>query len=136
MSFDEFLASPEVKTGYILGNEFDARLVQYSVVDGLAIFEGDIILGTADRYRIVGPDAALAVGATIALCGLIALPVEGASMNPARSLGPAIVAGELGNVWIYVVGPIVGALLAVLITRLLHGSTESDGKAAATAGRS
>jgi len=88
-----------------------------------------VILGTADRYRIVGPDAALAVGATIALCGLIALPVEGASMNPARSLGPAIVAGELGNVWIYVVGPIVGALLAVLITRLVHGSTESDGKA-------
>ena len=67
-----------------------------------------VILGTADRYRVVGPDAALAVGGTIALCGLIALPIDGASMNPARSLGPAVVAGELGNVWIYVVGPAVG----------------------------
>ena len=48
-----------------------------------------VILGTADRHRIVGPEAALAVGATIALCGLIAGPIEGASMNLARSLAPA-----------------------------------------------
>ena len=64
-----------------------------------------VILGTADRHRIVGPNAALAVGATIALCGLIALPIEGASMNPARSAGPALVTGDLGNLWIYVLGP-------------------------------
>lgn len=85
-----------------------------------------VILGTADRARVVGPDAALAVGATIALCGLIALPIEGAAMNPARSLGPAIVAGDLGDAWIYVVGPVVGGLLAVLLTRLLHGPTGDD----------
>ncbi|HEV8403533.1 MAG TPA: aquaporin, partial [Candidatus Limnocylindrales bacterium] len=88
-----------------------------------------VILGTADRYRVVGPDAALAVGATIALCGLIALPIDGASMNPARSFGPAVVTGDIGNLWIYVVGPAIGALLAVLITRLLHGSTAADPKA-------
>jgi len=85
-----------------------------------------VILGTADRNRIVGPDAALAVGATIALAGLVALPIEGASMNPARSLGPALVAGDLQQVWIYIVGPVVGGVLAVLITRFLHGPVETD----------
>jgi aquaporin Z len=92
----------------------------------LALILVTVILGSADRYRVVGPDAALAVGATIALCGLIALPVEGASMNPARSLGPALVEWRLGDVWIYVVGPPAGALLAALLTRLLHGPTEND----------
>ena len=85
-----------------------------------------VILGTADRHRVVGPNAALAVGATIALCGLIALPVEGASMNPARSLGPALVAGKLGDLPIYLVGPAIGAVGAVLLTRFLHGSTDRD----------
>jgi MIP family channel proteins len=89
-----------------------------------------VILGTADRYRIVGPDAALAVGATIALCGLIALPIDGASMNPARSLGPALVTSDVGNVWVYIVGPAFGAALAVLLTRFVHGRTEDDAKAA------
>jgi aquaporin Z len=87
-----------------------------------------VILGTADRARIVGPNAALAVGGTIALCGLIALPIEGASMNPARSLAPALVAGSLGDVWIYVLGPLIGACLAVILTRLVHGATEGDRK--------
>ena len=89
-----------------------------------------VILGTADRHRIVGPNAALAVGATIALCGLIALPIEGASMNPARSAGPALVSGDLGNLWIYVLGPVIGASLAVVLTRFLHGrAPEVDGTA-------
>ena len=88
-----------------------------------------VILGTADRFRVVGPNAALAVGGTIALCGLIALPVEGASMNPARSLGPAIVAGQLADVWVYIAGPAIGAVVAVALTTFLHGAVEGDGKA-------
>ncbi len=95
----------------------------------LTLFLVTVILGTADRFRVVGPNAALAVGSTIALCGLIALPIEGASMNPARSLGPAIVAGRLADVWIYIVGPAAGALAAVLLTTLLHGRVDGDGKA-------
>lgn len=87
-----------------------------------------VVLGTADRYRVVGPNAALAVGATIAACGLIALPIEGASMNPARSLGPAIAAGDVGSTWIYVVGPVIGALAAVALTTFLHGRRDRDGK--------
>lgn len=92
-----------------------------------------VILGTADRARIVGPDAALAVAATISLCGLIAGPIDGASMNPARSIAPAIVAGRLGSVWIYVIGPFVGALIAVLVTSYLHGSGPRDQQAAEAA---
>ena len=84
-----------------------------------------VILGTADRARIVGPNAAIAVGGTIALCGLIALPIEGASMNPARSIGPAVVAGRLADLWIYVLGPIVGAVLATVATTALHGAGTS-----------
>lgn len=88
-----------------------------------------VILGTADRSRIVGPDAALAVGATIAVCGLIALPIDGASMNPARSIAPALVTSDMSNVWMYVAGPAIGAVAAVLLTRLLHGPTERDATA-------
>ena len=80
-----------------------------------------MIIGTADRFRVIGPNAALAVGGTIALAGLIALPIEGASMNPARSLGPAVVSGSLGDLWIYVLGPVLGAVAAVGIARFLHG---------------
>jgi aquaporin Z len=80
-----------------------------------------VILGTSTRHRVVGPDAALGVGATIALCGLFAGPVSGASMNPARSLGPAAVSGALQDAWIYLVGPAAGSLLAVGIAWVLHG---------------
>jgi aquaporin Z len=52
-----------------------------------------VILGTATNHRLTGPNAALAVGGTIALCGLFAGPISGASMNPARSLGPFLVSG-------------------------------------------
>ena len=88
-----------------------------------------VILGTADRHRIVGADAALAVGATIALCGLVALPLDGASMNPARSLGPAVVTGRFSDLWIYLLGPAVGAAVAVVVNAIIHGSTEHDPEA-------
>ena len=94
-----------------------------------------VILGTADRASLIGPNAAVAVGATIALCGLIALPIEGASMNPARSLGPAIVAGRLQDVWIYILGPVVGALAAVGLTILLHGMGADEKEVEAAAGK-
>jgi aquaporin Z len=79
------------------------------------------ILGTASRAQNVGALAALAVGGYIALAGLWAAPVGGASMNPARSLGPALVLGNLAHVWVYVVGPLAGALLAVGVAYLLRG---------------
>lgn len=79
-----------------------------------------VILGTADRARLVGPNAALAVGGTIIACGLIALPISGASMNPARSTGPALATFDLSYLWLYWVAPLIGAGLAVLFMSLIH----------------
>jgi aquaporin Z len=87
-----------------------------------------VILGTADKYALIGPTAAIPVGATIALCGLAAGPVAGASLNPVRSLGPALATLDLGNVWIYIVGPVIGSIAAVLITHGLRGPAPPDDK--------
>jgi MIP family channel proteins len=91
-----------------------------------------VILGTATQYQIIGPNAALAVGGTIALCGLFASPVSGASMNPARSLGPALIMGDLETAWIYLVGPFMGAALAVGLTCTWHLRRRSGEQKAAT----
>lgn len=91
-----------------------------------------VILGTAHDTRLVGHNAALAVGGTIALAGLFASPVSGASMNPARSLGPALISGNLGDLWIYIVGPLIGAIIATGIAWALHGPTTEEAKKAAS----
>lgn len=97
----------------------------------LTTFLVSVIIGTATDSKVVGPNAGIAVGATIALCGLFADPISGASMNPARSLGPAIVSGKLDSAWIYIVGPVVGSMLAVLFAWLLKGQpTEHEEEAA------
>ena len=79
------------------------------------------ILGTASKAQNIGPLAALAVGGYIILAGLWAAPISGASMNPVRSFGPELVSGQFANAWIYLVGPLVGALLAVGIAYILRG---------------
>jgi aquaporin Z len=90
-----------------------------------------VILGTATNHRLTGPNAAIAVGGTIALIGLFAAPISGASMNPARSLGPFLVSGQLADAWIYIVGPLAGALLAVLVAWMLRGKTTPEAVEAA-----
>ncbi len=91
-----------------------------------------VIIGTATGNKLVGQNAGLAVGATIALCGLIGDPLSGASMNPARSLGPILLAGKFDAAWIYVVGPALGALIAVFFAWVMHGSPTRHEKEAAT----
>ena len=90
-----------------------------------------VILGTATRYSLVGPNAAIAVGATIALCGLFAGPISGASMNPARSLGPALLSGATGSAWVYLAGPFLGSALATLSMMYLHERKDPKEKEAA-----
>ncbi len=80
-----------------------------------------IILTTATGSRSLGHDAALAVGGTVALPGLFASPISGASMNPARSLGPDIVGADFTGWWVYVAGPVTGAFAAVMIITALRG---------------
>jgi aquaporin Z len=80
-----------------------------------------VILHTATGARSIGHNAALAVGGTVALLGLFASPISGASMNPARSLGPDIVAVNFTGWWVYVAGDLAGATIAVLIINLVRG---------------
>jgi aquaporin Z len=79
------------------------------------------ILGTASGAQQVGPFAAIGVGSYIALAGLWGSPVSGTSMNPARSLAPALVLGDWTSWWAYLVGPAAGAAIAVGIAFVLRG---------------
>jgi aquaporin Z len=80
-----------------------------------------VILGTASGAQQLGPLAAIGVGSYIALAGLWAAPVSGASMNPARSLGPALVLDNWTSWWAYLAGPVIGGALAVGIAYILRG---------------
>jgi aquaporin Z len=80
-----------------------------------------VILGTASGAQQVGSLAAVGVGSYIVLAGLWGAPVSGASMNPARSLGPALVLGDWTAWWAYLAGPAIGAVIAVGIAYVLRG---------------
>jgi aquaporin Z len=80
-----------------------------------------VILGTSSGAQNIGAMNALAVAGYIALAGLWGAPVSGASMNTARSLGPAIVLGKYEAWWAYVFGPLAGALIAVGFAYILRG---------------
>ena len=92
------------------------------------------ILGTASGAQNIGPLAALGVGGYIALAGLWGSPVSGASMNPARSLGPALALGDWTSWWAYLLGPLLGAIVAVGIAFVLRGSGGSEAASAAAQG--
>jgi aquaporin Z len=90
-----------------------------------------IILGTSEEKAVVGKNAALAVGFTVAACGLFASPISGASMNPARSLGPMLASLTFTDWWIYLAGPCVGALCAVSLVQLVYGPPSREERDAA-----
>jgi MIP family channel proteins len=85
-----------------------------------------VIMAVATDTRAVGAAAAIAIGGTIGLDALFGGPVTGASMNPARSLGPALVAGEWHDLWIYIVGPIAGAALGAFAYQVVRGEQDSS----------
>lgn len=87
-----------------------------------------VVMSVATDTRAVGEAAAIAIGGTVGLGALVGGPVSGASMNPARSIGPAIVSGELRALWLYVAGPIVGAALGALVYQAVRGETHPPEK--------
>ena len=89
------------------------------------------ILGTASGARNIGSNGALAVGGYIALAGLWAAPISGASMNPIRSLAPDLLRGDLLTTWVYIAGPVLGALIAVGFEWILKGKATAAGALAA-----
>jgi aquaporin Z len=80
-----------------------------------------VILGTASGAQNVGIIGAFGVGGYIALAGLWASPISGASMNPARTFGPDLVSTTFTDYWVYVAGPLAGAAIAVVIAFVLRG---------------
>ena len=96
-----------------------ATALLYEVV--LTAFLMFVIVAVATDTRAVGAAAAIAIGGTVGLDALFGGPITGASMNPARSFGPALASGTWTDFWIYLVGPVVGAALGALAYQLVRG---------------
>jgi MIP family channel proteins len=95
-----------------------SALVYEVVLTAILMF---VITAVATDTRAVGAGAAIAIGGTVALDALFGGPVTGASMNPARSLGPALAAGEWQDFWVYLAGPVAGAALGALAYQAVRG---------------
>ena len=114
--------------GIALGQQANLGVTQPSGSD-LQSFAWEVILtfflvlvitAVATDIRPARQAAALAIGSTVIIAALVGGPISGASMNPARSFGPAIVSGDLTHLWIYIAAPIVGAVGASLVYRRLR----------------
>ena len=93
-------------------------LLYEAVLTAILMF---VIMAVATDTRAVGAAAAIAIGGAVALDALFGGPVTGASMNPARSFGPALASGEWHDLWIYVLGPLGGAALGALAYQVVRG---------------
>lgn len=95
-----------------------SALVYEAILTAILMFT---IMAVATDARAVGAGAAIAIGGAVGLDALFGGPVTGASMNPARSLGPALASGELADLWIYVAGPVAGSALGAFAYELVRG---------------
>jgi aquaporin NIP len=108
-AIDSGVTGPSGSDGQALGMEI--------VLTFLLMF---VITAVATDARAVGAAAAVAIGATVGLDVLVGGPITGGSMNPARSFGPAVVAGELSDLWVYFVAPPIGAILGAAAYTLVR----------------
>jgi len=109
---------PGVRLGVTQPSGSDLQAFVWESV--LTFFLMLVITAVATDDRAVGNAAALAIGGMVALGALVGGSISGASMNPARSLGPALVSGDLSGIWIYVCAPILGSCLAALAYRAIR----------------
>lgn len=91
----------------------------------LTLFLVLVITAVATDTRAIGEAAALAIGGTVALGALVGGPISGASMNPARSIGPALVAGDTSHLLVYLAGPLLGACGGAVLYRYLRGGRQA-----------
>jgi aquaporin NIP len=87
----------------------------------LSFFLMFVVMAVATDTRAVGEAAAIAIGGTVGLDAMFGGPISGASMNPARSLGPAVVSGDLHALWSYLTAPLLGAALGALAYQVVRG---------------
>jgi aquaporin Z len=85
-----------------------------------------VILSVSSGSKEKGLLAGVAVGSVIALEAMFAGPISGASMNPARSLAPALIGQNLVSLWVYLIAPICGAFLAVPLFQLIYGTSKTS----------
>lgn len=114
--------------GTTLPSGSDSQSLVLEIV--LTFFLVFVIMAVATDYRAVGQAAALAIGGTILMDAMFGGPISGASMNPARSFGPALVSGTWQSYWIYVVGPLAGAALGAFAYELTRGEHPEPGTTA------
>jgi aquaporin NIP len=92
----------------------------------LTFFLMFVILAVATDTRAVGEAAAIAIGGTVGLDAMFGGPISGASMNPARSTGPALISGDLHALWLYIAAPILGASIGALVYQLIRSHPDTD----------
>ena len=124
-SLAAWFAQSVINASAVVGSNYPAH--GYTSTDAF-MMEGvltlglvSVILGTASGAQNLGVIGALGVGGYIALAGLWGSPISGASMNPARTFGPDLIGGDFTSYWVYVAGPLVGAVLAVAAAFVLRG---------------
>jgi len=98
------------------GTEMQSFILEFILTFFLML----VIINVATGSKEQGMFAGLAIGSTVLLEAMFAGPICGASMNPARSISPAIVSGQIEHLWIYIVAPIMGAALAIPVFKILH----------------
>ena len=103
------------------GMEWQAAGFEAVITCGLVL----LVLNMANGPKLNGPLVPIAVGGYIFAWGTMGGPFEGASMNPARSFGPDLVSLDFTGYWVYLIGPVAGALVAVAIARVLRGGASA-----------
>ncbi|ADV66548.1 MIP/aquaporin family protein [Deinococcus maricopensis] len=98
---------------------------------GAALWLALVIVGTAKRTGKLGPNVGIPVACTVGLCHFLTNAVSAVAMNPARSLGPALVSGDAARAWPHVLGPLLGMLVGVALTWALRGGMNDDERKAA-----
>jgi len=109
------------------GQSWQAAGFEAIITFGLVL----MILNLANGPKLNGPFVPLAVGAYIMAWGTMGGPYDGASMNPARSLGPDVAIGDLSTWWVYLIGPAIGAVIAVGVAQVLRGPARAQEASAA-----
>lgn len=110
-----------VQVGATLPAGGDGQSLVLEVI--LTFFLMFVIMAVATDDRAVGPAAAIAIGGTVLLDAMFGGPISGASMNPARSFGPALASGSWSHLWVYIIGPAAGALLGAFTYELVRGES-------------
>jgi aquaporin NIP len=118
-----FAAHPTLGLTHPAGSQFQSFVLEF-MLTAILMF---VILGVSTGAKDQGIMAGLAIGAVVMLEAMFAGPISGASMNPARSLGPAVVSGHLHDLWIYLTAPVLGAIAAVMAWRAVRGPVAAPG---------